>query len=296
MRVAVQPDYGARVVSLFDKQVQREWIFGGRSTNIREDRSYGASDPMGWDECFPTVMPWDASGTMWGHSLRDHGELWGRKWSVNDHTSTSLSTSYATPAFRFSRQLSIAGATLMADYHLQNLTPQDMPYLWALHGLFAGATGDRIVLPSGTQVNATSLVMDGGPLAAGDVPWPDAEGRLPFALDNVEPASRKFAGKFYARQSSGAHVALGREGEWLQISCDPKIDCLGIWMNYGGWQKQPGTLHLGLEPTTSGVDHLGDALDANSAAWIAAGGTITNWHVTFELARSLHVLRRKPGP
>ena len=66
LRVAVLPEFGARVVSFVDKRSGREWIFqGGETSDTGEDAIYGADAAVGWDECFPTVSPWDASQTPW---------------------------------------------------------------------------------------------------------------------------------------------------------------------------------------------------------------------------------------
>src|SRR5664279_4148592 len=81
LRVGIAPAYGARVVSLLDKTSGREWITQGvRSGNTGEDAVYLGAEAVGWDECFPTVGPWDASATPWRRRLRDHGDLWGRPW------------------------------------------------------------------------------------------------------------------------------------------------------------------------------------------------------------------------
>ena len=86
MRVAVLPAFGARVVSLLDKCSAREWMFeGGQTSDTGEDAVYGADAAVGWDECFPTVSPWDASQTAWQRRLRDHGDIWGRPWTVDAH-------------------------------------------------------------------------------------------------------------------------------------------------------------------------------------------------------------------
>ena len=116
MRVAVLPAFGARVVSLLDKRSAREWMFeGGQTSDTGEDAVYGADAAVGWDECFPTVSPWDASQTAWQRRLRDHGDIWGRPWTVDAHDARSLTTTYATAEFAFSRSLSVDGPVLTGE-------------------------------------------------------------------------------------------------------------------------------------------------------------------------------------
>eukprot|EP01035_Chromulina_nebulosa_P062854 gene62854-85963_t len=73
LRVGVTTQFGARVVSLFDKASGREWMTQGtESTNTGEAAVYGGPEAVGWDECFPTVGASDASSTGWQRRLRDH--------------------------------------------------------------------------------------------------------------------------------------------------------------------------------------------------------------------------------
>jgi galactose mutarotase-like enzyme len=283
MRVGVLPTYGARVVSLFDKATGREWIAGGgQSANSGEDAVYGGDEAAGWDECFPTVSPCDATDTTWRRRLRDHGELWGRAWSVDRHTPDALTTSYATAAFRFSRTLSVVGPALQVSYAVENRTAEDMPYLWALHGLLALTSDDRVILPGVTEVGATYLALAGHALHADAMPWPDTNDVLPFPLDAVQPATRQFAGKFYAHGIAGRQAAVGHGRQWLSIGWDESIDDLGLWFNYGGWPQVPGGYHGAIEPTTASADHLGEALRSGNAAWIAPGAT-ASWTITLTL-------------
>lgn len=285
MSVSVLPDYGARVVSLVDKASGRDWIFGGgQSPNVGEDTVYGGDEAVGWDECFPTVAPFDAADTVWKRRLRDHGDLWGRPWSVESRTDTSLSAAFQSPQFRFGRTLEVAGRTMRASYTLENRTSEDMPFLWALHALLAVTPRDRIVLPDVAEVEGNYLSLAGTPLKRASVPWPDAAGALGFPLDEVQPASRRFAGKFYAAGMASRRVSVGHGDEWLTIKWDEAIDDLGIWLNYGAWPSAPGTHHIALEPTTGSADHLGQALVSGNPTIVAPGATAA-WTITLILAK-----------
>lgn len=285
MGVGVLPDYGARVVSLVDKASGRDWIFGGgQSPDVGEDAVYGGGEAVGWDECFPTVAPFDAADTAWKRRLRDHGDLWGRPWSVESKTNTSLSTAFQSAQFRFGRTLEVAGRTLRASYTLENRTSEDMPFLWALHALLAVTPRDRIVLPGVTEVNGTYLSLAGTRIEGASVPWPDTADVLGFPLDQVQPASRRFAGKFYAAGIASRSASVGHGDEWLTIRWDEAIDDLGIWLNYGAWPSVPGSHHIALEPTTGSADHLGQALVAANPATVVPGATAA-WTITLTLAK-----------
>lgn len=280
--VAVAPDYGARVTSLFDKAVGREWIAqGAESQNTGEDAVYLGDEAVGWDECLPTVSPFDASATSWGRKLRDHGDLWGRPWQVDAESATALTLSYTDKQFRFTRELRLDGASLIARYRAENLSAEPLPYLWALHGLLAVTERDSIELPGVETVSATYLSLDGKPLAVPSIAWSKPNGVLPFTLDRVQPASSSFAGKFYASGIAGRAARVGHAGQWLEIAWDGSIDHLGIWLTYGGWPGPGGHHEIALEPTNAAGDHVGHAIEAGAAP--LAPGERRDWRVTLTL-------------
>jgi galactose mutarotase-like enzyme len=281
LRVAVLPDYGARVTSLVDKRTGREWIAQGpESPNTGEDAEYAGDEAVGWDECFPTVTPWDASHTAWGRKLRDHGDLWGRPFDIDGQTSTTLRLSYADPQFRFTRELQLDGATLVARYEVENRTDTSLPYLWALHGLLAVTEADRIELPEVETVAATYLSLGDTFLSVPELPWSKPSDVLPFTLDKVQPAASVFAGKFYAAVP-GRTARVGRPGQWLTLAWGAPIDQLGIWLTYGGWPGPGGHHEIALEPTNAAADTLGEAIDAGAKP--LAPGERRAWHVTLSL-------------
>lgn len=283
LRVTVSPSYGARVVSLLDKAVGREWMAqGGYSPNTGEDAQYRAEECVGWDECFPTVSPWDASGTSWGRRLRDHGDVWGREWTVVRSSEIELTLRYDDPQFRFERRLRVDGPHLRADYRLDNLGGTPLPYLWALHALLAVSDRDRIVLDSVDTVSVTHLARDGVSVIKASLPWPGPSADCLEPLDRVQPVQSRFAAKLYATGLAGRHVAVGHGEKWLTIAWDRTIQDLGIWLNYGGW-PQPGNIHhIALEPTTAPVDHLGQALDLPGPATLAVGES-RSWMATMSV-------------
>ncbi len=280
--VAVAPDYGARVTSLFDKAGGREWIMQGRqSPNTGEDAVYLGDEAVGWDECFPTVAPWDATGTPWGRKLRDHGDLWGRPWQVDKQTPTALTLSYPDAQSRFTRELRLDGASLIARYRAENLGDRPLPYLWALHGLLAVTDRDSIELPGVETVSATYMSLGGRALSVPEIVWARPSGALPFALDKVQPASSVFAGKFYASGVARQSARVGHAGQWLEIACDKSIDHLGIWLTYGGWPGPGGHHEVAIEPTNAAGDHVGHAIDTGAPP--LAPGERRDWRVTLTL-------------
>jgi galactose mutarotase-like enzyme len=281
LRVGVNVGYGARVVSLFDKAAGREWVTqGAASANTGEDADYSGDEAIGWDECFPTVSPWDASATNWGRRLRDHGDLWGRAFQVDAASATALTLSYADPQFRFTRELRLDGTTLIVRYAVENRLARPLPYLWALHALLAVTDKDHIVLPGVDSVRPTFMALRGQTIAAPTLNWPELDGKLPFSLDAVQPANSLFAGKFFA-SGAGRLARVGHTGQWLEIAWDASIQHLGTWFTYGAWPSPGGHHEIALEPTNASADDLGQAID--SGAPPLTPGERREWQVSFSV-------------
>ena len=283
LSLAVDADYGARITSLLDKRTGREWMVqGARSADTGRDAVYGAAEAIGWDECFPTVAPWNAERTAWGGRLRDHGELWGRPAEIAERTRTSITTIAEGELFSLRRRLELEQTTLRVRYRLDNRAGETLPYLWAAHGLLQVTPRDRILLPGRERVTATYLGREGKPMLASSLDWPGPNPAWPEALEAVQPASAHIAAKLYVENwpAGAAFVGNGQEG-WLRIGWSKEIDSLGVWLNYGGWPVPGDTHHIGLEPTNSPVDHLGDAIARGAPPLPPGGGR--EWFVEYTL-------------
>ncbi len=281
LSVVVAPHYGARVTNLIDKATRRDWMApGGESRQTGEDAVYLAGEAVGWDECFPTVSPWDASGTTWGRPLRDHGDLWGRPFVVDSQSATAVTTGHTTDEFRFERELEVSGRTLTARYAVTNTGAKPLPYLWALHGLLAVTPEDKIDMAGVDEVAASYLSIGGKTLVAPRVAWPGPDRSVGLPLDLVRPASEQFAGKLYASDLPTPLVSVVNARGSLDIGWrNDEIGHVGLWLNYGGW-PQPGRVHhIAIEPTTAPVDHLGQAIERGDVATLAPGET-HRWTIT----------------
>jgi galactose mutarotase-like enzyme len=279
--VAIAPEYGARVVSLIDKGTGREWMAqGGFSHNTGEDAAYLGAEAVGWDECFPTVAPWDASGTAWGRHLRDHGDIWGRPTEVLERGPDEVLTRTAHRQFSFERRLRLDGSRLVVGYRLDNLDNAALPYLWALHALLAVTENDRIQIGAVQSASATYFSRHGQSHSVPSLQWPGPNANWPELLDHVQPVDLQSAVKLYASGLPGGSATVGHGQEWLRIDWDSGISDLGIWLNFGGWPS-PGRIHqIALEPTSAPADHLGQALQRANPATLTPGGS-HSWTVTF---------------
>jgi galactose mutarotase-like enzyme len=285
VRVVTAPDRGARIASLIDRRTGRDWLAQGEPPLIEDpDATYGLGEAAGWDECFPTVSPCVINFGPWAGDLRDHGELWGRRWSVGEASERRLLTTYRAKTFRFTRALALEDATLGVTYRVENLTTQTMPLLWAMHPLFALRPGERIDLPGVAALLPTYLSTANDADALAPIAWPKGDERIPFPIDRVQGPSARFAGKFFAAGSI-RHARLGGPTGWLEISWRD-IPSVGIWITYGAWPSPNDVVHVAIEPTTSPDDRLSDAIEGGRALALVPRGSAT-WSVSLSLRTDL---------
>lgn len=277
IRVAVAPEYGARVVSLVDARTGRDWLAtGGFSENVGAEAEYLAEEAVGWDECFPNIDRFDAP-TPWSRRLRDHGELWGRPWTVTDRAASHLTTHFEHPLFVFTRTLRCTGRTLVADYLLRNRAAETLPFLWAAHVLIAARPGERMSIGEHTAVEAGFLSPSQEPKPR-VLDWSGPNPTIGFDLDTVQPIETGFAAKLYVADIASRSVRVGGQTAGLRIGWSLPWTSLGIWLNYGGWPVVGTSHHIALEPTTrpSGICDPGDAA-------VLAHGSEIEWRITLEI-------------
>jgi galactose mutarotase-like enzyme len=277
LKVTVAPEYGARIANLIDRSSGRDWLVQGPfSSNVGENAAYLAAEAAGWDECFPNVERFEAP-PPWARELRDHGEVWGRPWTVIKCDSAAIVTRIDHPNFSLVRSLRCEGRQAKAGYVLQNKLAESLPFLWAAHILLAVEPGDVIAFETRKplEVGYVHPAPEPNPQS---VDWPGRPEWLYFDLSRVQPRSADFAAKLYAAEmASRTALVTGSNGS-LRISWSAPWNSLGIWLNYGGWPSLAEAHHIALEPTTrpSGI------FNADTSAVLAPLQRI-EWQVTLDL-------------
>ena len=300
LRVVIVPEIGGKIVSLFSRGTNREWLWSNPHLALRKPPAgasdFGQFDCGGWDEIFPTVNPCRVAESAWGdRMLTDHGELWFRPWRTastqiepGKHASLTLVIDDPALPFRFARTLHLsAGAgPLVASYELANRTKQTLPFLWAAHPLLAVQPGDTIQLPAGARISSTGSVglnldPDAQPSA-----WPSMRLQNGETIDLgcVPERSAGIAVKLFAQNVLPGCVAVVDKstGESIQFSCEsPEISHVGLWLNFAAWSGA-GTepyFNVGIEPTTSPQDDLHVAVEHKTAIQLR-GGETRSWRLT----------------
>jgi hypothetical protein len=265
VQIAVVPELGAKIISLRNLQTGREWLWhpNNELTLFRNHQGddFSKSPLAGIDECLPTIAP-----CRWQRrDLPDHGEAWSTAWSVNAcawenrilHTSTQLKLS----PFLFERTVELRGDEVRLNYHLNNQSDADQPYIWAIHPLLRLQPGDSLVLPPATRavLNGEKWISD---------------------LYNA-PGDGVCAKLFAAPIADGFAAVENRiNSNRLEFHWNPsENNTLGLWFSKGGWH---GHHHFALEPTNGEPDSL-EVAAARNRCGILPGFGSAKWQITLKV-------------
>ena len=294
LRTVVVPELGAKLVSLFDKRNQLEWLADPGSRPVKK-ATYGAvftdQDLSGWDEMFPTIVAceYPAPGEKFGAWLPDHGEVWALPWRLEPAPAGVLRLSVEGIAlpYRLTRTLAYRSSdTLQMHYELVNLGQERLPYIWAAHPQFVcGAEAEIRFPPQVTEVCNTLSASWGWGEPETRFSWPQTtrlDGQS-IRIDRTGAASLKQARKFFALPE--AHVGwaglIRRPAEdWLRLDWEPeKVPYLGLWIDEGALSH---TTVAAPEPTTGFYDSLAVAWNKQEVTVLGPSATQT-WTLTVRL-------------
>lgn len=293
LRVVTVPSMGAKIVSLFNKQVDHEWLIGPADRPFRPV-PYGASfiehDMSGWDEMYPTIVacPYPEGGPFVGAALPDHGEVWALPWTLAsvDGNQITLEVQGKALPYRLTRTLSLPDThSLQLDYAVTNTGDAPFMGLWAAHPQFTASAATQIRLPPDVDtVVAVQAIGDWAPIGA-QLDWPQATSPdgLPIHLDRVTSAVARQSRKVYTQPHQPIPWAMLVEtgaNHWLRMAWDPgQLPYLGIWVDEG--QYNPA-LTIALEPSNGYYDSLEWAHENARIPVIKPGEHLT-WSVTITL-------------
>ena len=287
LHVRVLPHEGARIASFFDTQANLEFL-SQPSKPYRRPASLGLWDRFensacaGIDECLPSV---GASGPETpGGPVPDHGDFWRLNWTVtaaSGNASVSLqATGYSRPLL-FEKHLYLHSSALEIHYRIRNLRDDPIPFLYALHPLFAIDPGDRIILPpevSTLLVGYSRFERLGTLRSAVQWPKPEAVASAPD-LSCIQPIAASTADMLFTNPLSSGWCGLYRAciGQGIALRFDTaKLPYLGLWLCYGGWpddEKLSRQYAVAFEPTVAPWGMLSAAFENHQAPVLAARDT-----------------------
>jgi hypothetical protein len=291
IQITILPEVGAKVVSLLDIDLHREWLTVATTPVRRLDtltEEWQEYDRSGWDECFPSIAAGYYPIAPWaGTPLRDHGELWHRPWTW-DASNGGVATRIHGLRFpyEFTRHLRLNGRKLELTYTVRNLSELPFLCMWSMHPLFDAHPGMKILLASGCQMVVDSALEDHGQARYRERllwPWLSDSRAGSEDLSVLRAPPEGHALKLFSEAHEVARCALcdGVTGAWLGFEIDPQtVPHCGIWLNEGHWPAGNESLfHVALEPTTGFSDNLAVAASLGSGLSIPGHG-VREWRLS----------------
>lgn len=287
LQVVIVPEMGAKIVSIFDKRNQVEWLVGPGERPF-EPVPYGAvfteQDMSGWDEMFPTInaCTYPDPNSDQTILLPDHGEVWAIPWQRTETEEPVLSFAVKGRVlpYELSRKIEFeAESMLRFTYRVTNLSDKPISAMWAAHPQFTTGSNARIILPPDISKvwNVMPKEFGWGPPET-TVRWPEAtrEDGKTIQLDEVGPPERNQAKKFYMPPNTEAFwVAVLHEPseDWISLSWDPdEIPYLGIWIDEGFISDESV---IAPEPATGFYDSLALAVEKGRHMVIDPGKSVS---------------------
>ena len=277
LRIVVLPELGGRIWSVVYKPLDREVVWHNPripAQKVQFGSVFDSSWCGGWEEMFPTAAP----SAIHGEMFPDHGELWSLSWTPQIQHGADF------VAVRLSCQTPISGVsvekvlTLHRDessfelsYRIGNPSPEELPFLFALHPAMAISQGDRIDFPD--------MLLDVDPsypgtLADTDTPlrWPSVRGKHgEIDLRVIQPVSSKDVYFLYGHGHQEGWVAITDPKEKFSagFTFSPEVfrSCW-VFASYGGWRGYHMVL---VEPCTGYPQQLEDAIRHGEADTLAPG-------------------------
>ncbi|ALE05696.1 hypothetical protein AL755_09750 [Arthrobacter sp. ERGS1:01] len=267
LRAEVQPDRGARIVSLRGDD-GHEWLVPStRTAAPGRDQRFVRPGMGGWDEVAPTVQADPgfriAAGGGPGAGP-DHGDVWNVPWSVHEATPASLTTSvhlHSLPVV-VERTIAASATGLTLSYRAVTESPEPVPLLWCAHPQFAAPAGTAVSLEAGGESIAPALC-EMYPHAGRERPFPTAPLHARLAPDTslkafVDPGVR----------ADAAVLAVGG-GRTLRIGWNPdQLPFLGLFWDNGEFAAQPV---IAVEPSTAWGERLSTAAQEGRVLTLSRG-------------------------
>lgn len=280
LSTVIVPELGAKIASLYDKQVDHEWF--ASPTNPPRLREYGDTftnyELCGWDEMFPTInecaYPLDNTIT-----LPDHGEVWLLPWLVTEQSEHSITLSVEGRAldYRLTRSIHLNDDGVRLHYALENTSSESMVCLWAAHPLFAATQQTQILLPENV-VQIVNVIPNDPVLGEADTLHD-----YPQQLDRVAAPTSRTCRKYYILPDApiswaGLEQADKNCGVRLIWNAEELPYC-GIWVDEGMYTAQAT---VAPEPSNGYYDSLVLAKENGRVATLDRQNTV-RWEIEIKL-------------
>lgn len=260
IRVQFLPDNGSRLISLIDKS-GREWMASESGEHYRPigpGTSYVGGDVCGMDDMFPTIDPEIApvpGGVRQGAEYDDHGEVCrnGFDFKIEDGKAVMSFTSTRL-AYKYDK-VCYAGkdGEVVIDYHIENLSSDPFPFLWAGHCMLASEEGGYVDLPYAEGSVAEICFDDNAEYGKRGDQMLVTKKHLTSEAFSPKGNAYKF---YYLDPTPKGEIkyVVGDSAFVMEYDKD-KIPYVGVWMNNGSFKGFPCATP---EPCTVAFDKVSE--------------------------------------
>lgn len=275
LRLSMVPELGGRIVSILDREGEREWLDGWEPEEERrvwapeEEAVYDSGPGAGIDECLPTVLACRVGEA----EIPDHGDVWSAAADFDDSRAgegvLGCSWELGSLPLKFSRSVRVEGREIRLGYRLENLASTPTPFLWAWHPLFTLRSGDRMIFDE-------SVDSCGSPGLDGErFPWPGVAEGQDLSRAELGTATPSCAKVFVGPLSEGWAGIRGLSSELRLEWPVGMFPWAGVWITRGFWK---GLHHWAIEPTNCPVDRLSEVAGGD-ARTLLGSGEVRDWEL-----------------
>jgi len=279
LRVVCLPEFGGKLVSLYDMERQKEFLFQNPNDSFRHadiGSDFSDFEACGFDDGFPSLV---AGSVLVGDELvpyPDHGEIWSASFvsHIIGHEAISLTYTSKILPYHYQKTYSLDQECLRIEYAITNNGKISFPCFWTLHCLLQYEEGMHLLYPATTRevVNAMPGTRLGN---QGDVfPFPLVQRPLTGVIDfrEVDSPDPPCMEKYYINHTmtEGRCGVLYRKSHTvLQFEYDEKkLPYVGFWKTLGGYR---GDFNCALEPSNGFFDSIDRAQKNGACPELAPG-------------------------
>ncbi len=275
LKVTVLPRLGGKSASVFYKINDFELfppVQNGVYKEPQEDTLFEDCDASGFDDAFPTIVGVNKESPGDEGRYTDHGEIWRSSMKAKI-LQEYLELTYKSEknGYFYKKDISLHGSSVIYQYSIQNVSREDFPCLWAMHGLARYEEDMELFYPEG--VKSFLNTMDSPLLGKEGTRYPARNQTYDFYT--VPEASSLTMVKYYAE----GKVSEGRCGyryPGQNVQCEilydeKKLPYLGFWLTAGGFR---GDYNCAMEPSNGYYDGIGKARENGSLFVLKAGETL----------------------
>ncbi|SIS42329.1 aldose epimerase family protein [Salimicrobium flavidum] len=284
----ILPSYGGKMVSLYDKEADYEWLY--QSDEELVVPPYGADfsdyDSSGFDEMFPGID--EGPHPTIDHTVPDHGEVWTMPWSWKEENGT-FKLEVTSPVFPYTlkKEIKLMTKGLLITYEAINHSAQAFPFIWTAHALLNMDEATEISVPEHLKsiMNVEKATHHLGSWGTPHT-YPVTQSRktgTSIDLSKLEPREDKTIEKFYfTERLDKGNCAIVQKDIKRTLTYEfpeDQVPYLGVWKNRGGYR---GEYNVALEPCTGVYDDVYIADKIDKVSKIPAAGTY-EWTLKLEV-------------